>query len=309
MSWRGIDVSGWQGVIDWDKVKNQIDYAIIKLGNIGDNTKFWLGDYFARNYNECTRLGIPIGLYVYCYCNDVENARQAGREVAEYLKDKKIQLPVYIDMEDEEIIGEGADKLTDICIAFNTEVEKSGKWAGVYASKDWFENHLNKDVIKSKYTTWIAHVDYTYEQDKYEGQYDMFQYSWEGQVDGIDENVDMDILYRDLIGQINGSSPAPSEPVIPHKSNEEIADEVIAGFWGNQPERQERLEAEGYDYQAIQDIVNQKLGYNQEQTYTVQPGDTLSGIAAKYGTTYQELAKKNGIANPNLIYPGQIIRI
>lgn len=306
---KGCDISEWQGNIDWDTVKSQIDFAIIKLGNIGDNTKFWLDPKFERNYNECVRLGIPFGVYVYCYSNEIENARQAGREVAEYLKDKSLQLPVYIDMEDEEIKVEGADKLTDICIAFNTEIENSGKWAGVYANLDWFNNYLNKDVIKSKYTTWIAHVDYTHDQNKYEGQYDMFQYSWGGQVDGIDGNVDMDILYRDLIGQINGSSPVPTEPVTPHKSNEEIADEVIAGRWGNGQDRIDRLTAEGYDYDTIQNIVNQKLGYHQEQTYVVKAGDTLSGIASMYGTTYQELARKNGIENPNLIFPGQIIRI
>lgn len=308
MSWRGIDVSEWNGWIDWDTVKSQIDYAIIKLGNIGDNTKFWLDPKFERNYNECVRLGIPIGVYVYCYSNEVENARQAGREVAEYLSDKNLQLPVYIDMEDAEIEVEGKEKLSNIVKAFNTVIEQSGKWAGVYATRYWFDNLLT-DEVKKLYTTWIAHVDYTYNQDKYEEQYDMFQYSWEGKINGINGNVDMNIMYRDLISQINGSSPSPVQTVTPKKSNEEIADEVIAGRWGNGQDRIDRLTAEGYDYQAIQDIVNQKLGYHNEQTYIVKAGDTLSGIASMFGTTYQELAQKNGIANPNLIFPGQVIRI
>ena len=301
---RGIDVSEHNGTINWDVVKGQIDFAILKLGNIGDNTKFWRDKYFVRNYNECTRLGIPFGVYVYCYTNEVENAEEAGRQVVEYLKDKSIQLPVYIDMEDKEIQVEGRDKLTDICIAFNTQIEQSGRWAGVYANLDWFNNYLNKDKIKSKYTTWIAH--YGVSPDKYKGEYDILQYTSSGQVNGINGNVDMNEMYRDLIADINGSSV---QPVTPKKTNEQMADEVIAGRWGNQPERQTRIEAEGYDYQTIQDIVNQKLGYHKEQTYTVKKGDTLSGIASKFGTTYQELANKNGIANPNLIFPGQVIRI
>lgn len=305
---RGIDVSGYQGNINWDVVKKQIDFAMLKAGNIGDNIKFWVGDAFYRNYNECTRLGIPVGVYLYCYCNEVENARQAGKEVAEFLKDKKLQLPVYIDMEDKEIKGEGKDKLTDICIAFNTEIERSGKWAGVYANKDWFDNYLNKDVIKSKYTTWIAHFGANI--NKYKGEYDILQYSSAGHIEGIVGNVDMNEMYRNLISEINGSTPAPQPAPQPvRKSNEEIANEVIAGRWGNGNDRKNRLEAEGYDYNTIQDIVNQKLGKSKQQTYVVKAGDTLSGIASKYGTTYQELARKNGISNPNLIFPGQVIII
>ena len=69
------------------------------------------------------------------------------------------------------------------------------------------------------------------------------------------------------------------------------------------------VQAAGYDYDAIQTIVNQKSGVNSSKTYIVKSGDTLSGIASKFGTTYQEIAKKNGIANPNKIYPGQVLKI
>ena len=96
------------------------------------------------------------------------------------------------------------------------------------------------------------------------------------------------------------------------KSNEEIANEVIAGQWGNGNDRKTRLQNAGYDYNEIQDIVNKKLGggsSSSSKTYTVKKGDTLSGIAAKFGTTYQEIARKNGIANPNKIYPGQVLKI
>lgn len=93
------------------------------------------------------------------------------------------------------------------------------------------------------------------------------------------------------------------------KSNEEIANEVLAGKWDNGSERKKKLQAAGYDYDVIQTIVNQKSGVNSSKTYIVKSGDTLSGIASKFGTTYQEIAKKNGIANPNKIYPGQVLKI
>ena len=93
------------------------------------------------------------------------------------------------------------------------------------------------------------------------------------------------------------------------KSNEQVAAEVIKGAWGNGNDRRNRLAKAGYDPDAIQRIVNARLGASARKTYTVKSGDTLSGIAAKYGTSWQHLAKLNGIANPNLIYPGQVLTV
>lgn len=94
----------------------------------------------------------------------------------------------------------------------------------------------------------------------------------------------------------------------PKKTNEQIADEVIAGKWGNGADRKARLEQAGYDYNAIQAIVNQKLGYGVIR-YAVRRGDTLSSIAARYGTTWQKIAKDNNLKNPSLIYPSQVLII
>lgn len=93
------------------------------------------------------------------------------------------------------------------------------------------------------------------------------------------------------------------------KSNNEIAQEVKNGLWGNGNERKTRLEQAGYNYNEVQAIVNQLCAVKKETTYTVKSGDTLSGIAKKYNTTYQEIARKNGIANPNVIRVGQVLKI
>ena len=96
------------------------------------------------------------------------------------------------------------------------------------------------------------------------------------------------------------------------KSNETIANEVIAGKWGNGAARKSALEKAGYNYNTIQNLVNQKLNakpVSSAQYYTIKKGDTLSGIAKKYGTTYQYLAKLNGIPNPNKIQAGKKIRV
>lgn len=107
--------------------------------------------------------------------------------------------------------------------------------------------------------------------------------------------------YTEVQNKINAASA--------RKSNEQIAQEVLAGKWGNGNDRKNRLSAAGYDYNTIQNIVNGKSGASSAQYYTVQSGDTLSGIAAKYGTSYQKVAQLNGLSNPNLIYVGQKLRV
>jgi len=100
-------------------------------------------------------------------------------------------------------------------------------------------------------------------------------------------------------------APAPAPAPAPKKTPDQIADEVIAGKWGNGAERKQKLEAAGYNYQEVQDIVNKKLGQNTYINYAVRRGDTLSSIAAQYGTTWQKIAKDNNLSNPDLIFPGQ----
>ena len=86
---------------------------------------------------------------------------------------------------------------------------------------------------------------------------------------------------------------------------------MISGQWGDGNDRKNRLAAAGYDYNAIQNIVNQKLGGGASQAvyYSVQEGDTLSGIAAAYGTTVQNIVNLNGISNPDFIMVGQRLRV
>lgn len=198
---RGIDVSQHNGNINWDKVKGQIDFAILRLGWIGNKNNHTIDTKFERNYNECKRLGIPVGVYVYCYSNNEDTVRSGAEWTVNQLNGKSLELPVYIDMEDDTIKGKGKDALTNICIAFNTVIEQSGRWAGVYANRDWFDNYLHKDIIKGKYTTWIA--TYIPGTDKYKGEYDIWQNSSNGSVEGINGRVDTNYMYRDLIEEIN----------------------------------------------------------------------------------------------------------
>lgn len=310
MSYQGIDVSHYNKPINWELVKNQIDFAILKLGNIGDGNKFWLDETFELNYSECKKLGIPIGLYVYSYTNEITNIDDCAREVVNYLNNKDLDLPIYIDMEDKEIKPEGRNKLTQLVIEFNTIVEQAGHWAGVYANLDWWKNYLNKDELIPRYTSWIAHTDNTNNQNKYEGQYDMFQYSWEGHIEGCDGNngdVDMNIMYRDLINEIAGTKPQPiPEPIpTPQKDINEIVEEVIAGWWGDKkstPTRKQRLEEAGYNYDEVQARVNERLAEDDyypscDNSYnSIVDALNSIGVDSSYSNR-KKLAVANGIYN------------
>lgn len=301
MSKFGIDVSQHQGKINWDEVQSQIDFAILRLGWIGNKENHTTDVQFERNYAECKRLGIPVGVYVYCYANNENAAKSGANWTVKSLSDKTFELPVYIDMEDSSISDLSKDLLTDICISFNSIIEANNMWAGVYTDLDWFENHLNKDIIKSKYTTWIAH--YTSGNDKHKGEYDMWQNSSNGILNGINGKVDTNYMYRDLmseIGNIKQSEPQTTKSVV------DLAYEVLDGKYGNGEERKKAL---GSLYDEVQNKVNEIINSKKTTTYTVKKGDTLITIARKFNTTYMDIARKNNIKNANKIYIGQILKI
>lgn len=251
---KGIDVSHYQKKIDWAKAKKVVEFSILKIGEGRySNQK---DEYFERNYTECKRLNIPCGVYSYAYAQSVAEAKEEAKRVIEWLDNRSLDLPVYYDMENAKLEKLGKTQLTEIAIAFCREIEKAGYWAGIYANLNWFTNCLDTEKLKKMFTLWIAHVDNTYNQTKYEDMYDMFQYSWKGQVDGIIATVDMNVMYRDLVGDIRNSK------VIKLKSDDEIVQEIMKGLWGNGEERKQKLQNAGYEYNSIQSKVNEFIRQN-----------------------------------------------
>lgn len=296
---KGIDVSVYQGQVDWYKVKQAgIGFAILRIGyGMYENQK---DVTFERNYAEATRVGIPVGVYLYSYAKSVDEAIQEANIVLKWLDNRELQLPVYFDIEDKSQQGLGKNVLNNMCIAFCNTIEKAGYWAGIYSNKYWATSLISGTELAKKYTYWIAQYA---DQCTFNGDYAIWQYG-QGKVAGISGKVDLNEMVKDIIQQENGQTK-PTEPQTFEKSIEDIAREVIVGKWGNGEERKNKLTQAGYDYNVVQNKVNELLGANKQVTYIVQTGDTLSSIAQKYGTTYQELARKNNIANPNLIYAGQ----
>lgn len=212
MSYFGIDVSEHNGKIDWAKVASKVDFAILRIGWVGNKNNHTLDKRFRENYEAAKKNGVKLGAYVYIYSNSEEHAKQGAEWALNQIKGLTFDLPIYCDMEDASIKGLGKAKLTNIVKAFNTPIENAGYWAGVYANLDWYKNYLNADIEK-RYTSWIAH--YTSGTDKYKGVYDMWQNSSKGKVDGINGNIDTDYLYRDLFSKISGK-PTASKPTTPH---------------------------------------------------------------------------------------------
>lgn len=193
---KGIDVSGSQRNIDWATVKKDNSFAILKMGNIYDDEKLYIDSKFERNYKECQRLGIPTGIYIYNYCNSVEALKKETKEALEYLEDRVLQMPIYLDLEDETIAVEGKDVLTEQCIQFAKLVQAEGYRAGVYANLDWFENYLDASKFDKSISVWVAQY---YKECEFKGTYDIWQYTNDGKVNGISGRVDMDYLYNEAI--------------------------------------------------------------------------------------------------------------
>lgn len=305
-----IDVSEHQGNINWDQVKSTgVEGVIIRCG-YGDNIASQDDKYWKRNADECTRLGIPFGVYIYSYATSMAQAESEAQHALRCVKGYKLSYPIYLDLEHagtEAGAVERAKRFGDI-------IEAAGYWCGIYANLSWWNNYLPG---LDRFTKWIA--QYNSQCDYVGKNKDMWQYSSSGRVAGISENVDMNECYRDFPKEIKGVStkpstpkptPAPAPAVETHtvKSGETLSG--IAAKYGTT-----------YQHLAqINGINNPDLIYAGQvlkidgaaapsKTYTVKGGDTLSGIAAKYNTTYQRLAQINGISNPDLIHPGQVIKL
>ena len=194
----GIDVSKWQKEIDWDKVKNEgVDFAIIRCGYRGSVTGSLVEDpYFEQNIKGARAAGIKVGVYFFTQAvNEVEAVEEASMVIS-LVRDYELQYPVFIDTEGAGGNGR-ADSLnveerTAVCEAFCTTVKNAGLEAGVYASRNWYNNKLTAGTLES-YAIWLAEYRSV---PLYQGYYQMWQYTSKGKINGINGNVDLNVSYR-----------------------------------------------------------------------------------------------------------------
>ena len=193
---KGIDVSEWQGNIDWQKVKNAgIKFAMIRT-SYGKRS---LDKTYIANIEGAQAVGIDVGAYHYCYAKNIEDAKAEARHFINTIKPYTLSYPAVLDLEDPSQANLNKQLLTDMAIAFMEVVKDAGYFPMLYANKYWLETRFNYDRLKD-YDVWLAQWA---SKPTWTGNFGIWQYTDKGKVNGISGNVDLDIAYKDYSSIIN----------------------------------------------------------------------------------------------------------
>ena len=306
---KGIDISHWQKGIDLGAI--DVDFVICKATE-GNGYTDEMCDTF---YQKAKSLGKKLGVYHFAR-PDLGNTAEAEadwfiKETLGYHKEAMLVLD-----------WESGD-LTNVAWAkawLDRVYSKTGVKPVIYMSASVMHGADWTTVVKADYGLWVANYgtnNGTAQESvfdryplKYWSFYALWQYTSKGRLNGYNGNLDLNYFSGDSSAwdKYAGGSPSSSKPSNPveTKSTDDLAREVIAGKYGNGEDRKNAL---GSRYDEVQARVNEILGINQVEYYIVQSGDNLTKIANKYGTTVNQLVAWNNIANANLIYPGQKLRV
>jgi GH25 family lysozyme M1 (1,4-beta-N-acetylmuramidase) len=189
----GLDISKWQGDVDFNKLlENNVEFVMLRVGyQKGFNGTYEIDPYFYSNIEELNKLNIPVGVYFYTYATSTKEAHEQALWVIDKIRDYKISLPVVFDFEswsNFSTLKLSLHDINEISTSFLSAIEVNGYDAMNYSSKYYLENIWNID----EYPVWLAH--YT-SQTNYSGEYAMWQLCNNGKIDGINGDVDIDILY------------------------------------------------------------------------------------------------------------------
>lgn len=201
---KGVDVSSYQGIIDWSKAKAAgVDFAILR--SILKSGK--LDSSFNRNYDGAKAVGLPVGVYKYSYALNVAEAKAEAEAVIKAMSGRVFELGVWLDLEDKTQRALSKSQLTAIIDTFKSVIEKAGYSFGIYCNLDWYKNVIEVDKFNCPY--WVARYPsdkpMTLDQDantKYKPAIRHtlwgWQYSSKGQVNGIGGNCDINECYVEL---------------------------------------------------------------------------------------------------------------
>lgn len=213
-----IDVSTFQGDIDFEKVAKQVDGVIIRCG-----ITYW-GNFvpsadksWEANYKGFTDAGVPVGAYYYGVAKNAEQAKQEAEQCIKLLEGKKLAYPVYYDVEEQNTQGSlTKEQLTEVVETFCKALEDAGYFAGFYTMLSWAQSKLDYASLAKQFTSWIAWTSGD-PSTKLTPAPAGWQYSWKGSYDGISGDVDQNYFYQDFptiikSAGLNGYGESSPEP-------------------------------------------------------------------------------------------------
>lgn len=314
--YEGIDVSEWQGEIEWDRVRNSGIKIVYIRASEGDN---YIDADAMRNYNGAKENNIKVGFYHYLTArSEVEAIKQAEFFVSVV---KGLSIDCRLAMDFESFGNLSVSEINLISETFLEEVARlSGKEVIIY-SDAYNAAYTFSSQLAKKYPIWVA--DY-YVSDPGNGRWgywDGFQYTDEGKIDGIEDYVDKDLFTSGVL--LADTTPIPEDTADrPGTKSETIIVQrgdtlsQIAMEYGTSYEYLAKINGIAnpnliYAGQrlVVPVLVNSEIHDTSHKLYIVRRGNTLTQISREYGVSIESIVRLNNIANPNLIYVGEVIRI
>lgn len=196
MEVKGIDVSAWQGQIDWKTVAAYgMDFVILRITEAGNV----IDKHFERNYTECQKYNIPTGVYKYSYAMTIAEIQNEARKIVSVLNGRKLQYPVWLDLEYNNQRSLGAENIHKMAEAFEKIITAAGYKFGIYCNVDWYMNVICSHL--KKYDFWIARYpanDDGWLQERLRPDFGVgWQYSSKAKIPGINGTVDRSVFYKD----------------------------------------------------------------------------------------------------------------
>ena len=313
MQKKGIDISHHQGDIDFNSLKGNIDFAMVRISY----GSFYEDKKYKQNIKGLERINVPYGFYHFSYATSVESAKKEAEGFINIIKKYNPTYPIVIDIEwSNRTENVKADTLISITDTICSMIEKAGYYAMIYANLDYFNNKLN-DSRLDKYDKWLAEWK---SNPTYKKSFGIWQYSSKGQIPGIKGNVDLNISYKDYPSIIKSKKTDDNRNET-SKTNEinyvvKKGDtlSLIASKYNTTYQKLASYNNISnpnkiYPGQIIK--IKQEMNIN-PTNYVVKKGDTLSSIASRYKTSWKKIYEKNKNIigkNPDKIKPGQVLSI
>lgn len=256
----GLDVSHYQGNIDWAEVaKAGKKFVIMKAMYEAQSHR--KDEFFELNYKGAGENGLARGVYIFIASASIADPQGDAKALLNHLADRPLEYGIWLDFEADVLAKQGKAKIEELAEIYGDIFRKAGYYVGIYCNKYWYDTYIS-DKLKSEFEFWIARYPIRdgggyYPESKLRPNYTQavaWQYSSKGSCPGIVGVVDLDV---DFDGIVNLIAQEPRK-----KSELEIAAEVLVGRWGTKnsnPSREDMLTRAGYNYETIRALVNDYL--------------------------------------------------